>query len=378
MMYQILTLNKISSKGTDLLDPSKYAFSDSVASPDAILVRSANMLESEFDGNLLSIARAGAGVNNVPVDRCTEKGIVVFNTPGANANAVKELVVGALFMASRKIAAAIDWCKTLKGEGDNVGKLVEKGKSSFAGPEIAGKTLGVVGVGAIGFKVAMAAKALGMSIVAFDKFITPDRAEALKDEKIVDTIDELFAESDYITLHVPSLPDTKGMINADSLAKCKNGVRILNFARGDLVISADLAAALAEGKCAAYITDFPSDDLIGLDGVTALPHLGASTPESEENCAVMAVKQTVDFIENGNIVNSVNFPAVSMERSGAKRVCVTAVKDVSESVEAILKDDLCSAHGTKKGFYMIADSNCEIDTDAIKAIDGVTGVRVIG
>ncbi len=377
-MYYILTLNKISSKGTSLLDNEKYTCSDSCADPDAVLVRSASMLDSEFGPGLLSIARAGAGVNNIPVDRCTEQGIVVFNTPGANANAVKELVIASLFMASRKIAAAIDWCKTLKGEGENVGKHVEKGKSSFAGPEIAGKTLGVVGVGAIGFKVAIAAKALGMKIVAFDKFITPERAAALSEDRIVDSLDELLAESDYITLHVPSLPDTKGMINAESLAKCKDGVRILNFARGDLVKSADLSAALAEGKCAAYITDFPSDDLIGLDGVTALPHLGASTPESEENCAVMAVKQTVDFIENGNIVNSVNFPALSMARSGKTRICVTAVADVADRVKALLQDSLCSASGMKKGFYMIVDTDCGFDAEKIKAIDGVTGVRVIG
>lgn len=377
-MYEILTLNKISSKGTSLLDPAKYIYSDSVDSPDAILVRSASMLDCEFEEKLLSIARAGAGVNNVPVDRCTEKGIVVFNTPGANANAVKELVIGALFMASRKIAAAIDWCKTLKGEGENVAKLIEKGKSSFAGPEIAGKTLGVIGVGAIGFKVALAAKALGMNIVAFDKYITPERANALENDEIADTLDELLGKSDYITLHVPSLPDTKGMINADSLSKCRDGVRILNFARGDLVISSDLADAINSGKCASYITDFPSDDLIGLDGVTALPHLGASTPESEENCAVMAVNQTVDYVENGNIVNSVNFPAVSMPKSGKYRLCVTASTDVSSSVKAILKDEVSSASGMKKCFYMIVDTNDAIDADAVRRIDGVTRVRVLG
>ena len=377
-MYQILTLNKISAKGTDLLDKTKYAFADDISSPDAILVRSASMLDMEFDGRLLSIARAGAGVNNVPVDRCTQQGIVVFNTPGANANAVKELVIAALFMASRKVAAAIDWCKTLKGEGDNVGKLVEKGKSSFAGPEIAGKTLGVIGVGAIGSKVAIAARALGMELVCYDKFITPERAATLGADAIVDSLDALYAKSDYITLHLPSLPETKGMINAESLAACKDGVRILNFARGDLVNSAALAAALASGKAAAYVTDFPTDDLIGLDGVTALPHLGASTPESEENCAVMAVNQTVDYIENGNIVNSVNFPAVSLTKSGKYRVCVTALADVSAQVKAALPDALSSAGGMKKGFYMIADTDSAVDADALKAIDGVTSVRVIG
>lgn len=376
-MYNILTLNKISPKGTSLLDPAKYTCSDSTAAPDAVLVRSASMLETEFNSELKSIARAGAGVNNIPVDRCTEKGIVVFNTPGANANAVKELVVCALLMASRKVDESLVWCRTLKGEGDNVGKLVEKGKSAFAGPEIAGKTLGVVGVGAIGFKVAKAAMALGMDVVCFDTFLSPERAAELSGcAKIVSSLDELYAESDYITLHVPSLPTTKGMINTETIAKCKDGVRILNFARGDLVNSTDLLAALESGKCAAYVTDFPSDDMIGAKGVTALPHLGASTPESEENCAVMAVNQTVDFLENGNIVNSVNYPAVSLARKAKYRVCVTATADVCDAVCAALPvvDKAC---GMKKGFYLIADTDSEPDAAAIAAIDGVTGVRII-
>lgn len=376
-MYNILTLNKISSKGTDLFDKEKYAFSETAENPDAVLVRSASMHETVMPEALKSIARAGAGVNNIPVDLCTEKGIVVFNTPGANANAVKELVICALLMSSRKVAKAIDWCKTLKGEGENVSKLVEKGKSAFAGPEIFGKTLGVIGVGAIGFKVAAAAQALGMKVVCFDKFLTPERAAALGDDAVVaDSVDAVLAESDYITLHVPSLPDTKGMINAENLAKCKDGVRILNFARGDLVNSAELASALESGKCAAYITDFPSDELIGVEGVTALPHLGASTPESEENCAVMAVNQTIDFLENGNIVNSVNFPKVTMDKQGSVRVCVTAVKDVKDAVADAVSAKAVAC-GMKKGFYMIADTDSDVDVNAVKAIDGVTSVRVI-
>lgn len=376
-MYNLLTLNKISSKGTDLLDAAKYSFSDSVKNPDAVLVRSASMLDAEFGENLKSIARAGAGVNNIPVDRCSEKGIVVFNTPGANANAVKELVICSLFMASRKIAKSLDWCKTLKGEGENVGKLVEKGKSAFAGPEISGKTLGIVGVGAIGFLVAEAAMALGMKVVCYDTFLTAERAEALKGKaEIVDSLDALFAASDYITLHVPSLPTTKGMISATNIAKCKDGVRILNFARGDLVNSADLIQAVESGKVAAYVTDFPTDDMLGVDGITAMPHLGASTPESEENCAVMAVNQTVDFLENGNIVNSVNFPAVSMEKKGKKRVCITSSTDVTAAVAKLLPQAAVSA-GSKKVFYLIADTDAAPDMAALSAIDGVISVRVV-
>lgn len=375
-MQQILTLNKISAKGTDLLDRSKYAVSDSVADPDAILVRSASMHEMEFGSALKCIARAGAGVNNIPLDRCTEKGIVVFNTPGANANAVKELVVCALLMASRKIAAAIAWCNGLKGEGDQVGKLVEKGKSNFAGPEIFGKTLGIVGVGAIGFKVAQAAIALGMKVICYDTYLSPDRRAALgENASIASSLDVLLAESDYITLHVPAVPDTIGMICSENLAKCKDGVRILNFARGDLVKSADVIAALQSGKCAAYITDFASDDLLGVPGVTALPHLGASTPESEENCAVMAVNQTVDYLENGNIVNSVNFPAVSLPRKGKTRICICAMNDVSAAVNAAV-DAIQSASGSKKGFYMIVDTDSAVSVDELKAIDGVTCIRV--
>lgn len=374
---QILTLNKISSKGTDLLDKEKYTCSDAVENPDAVLVRSASMHEMDFPASLKSIARAGAGVNNIPLDKCTQEGIVVFNTPGANANAVKELVVCGLLMVSRRIPAAIDWCKTLKGEGENVGKLVEKGKSNFAGPEIAGKTLGVVGVGAIGNKVAQAAVALGMKLVCYDTFMTPEHAAALGESvQVVDHMDALYAASDYITLHVPATPETKGMINAENLAKCKDGVRILNFARGDLVNNADLLAAIKSGKCAAYITDFAADELLGVDGVVALPHLGASTPESEENCAVMAVNQTVDFLENGNIVNSVNFPAVSLLRKSKTRLCITATKDVSAEVEAAVPV-AASASGMKKGFYMIADTDAAVEESAILAIDGVTRVRVL-
>lgn len=317
-MYDILTLNKISQIGLKELD-DKYAVTDCCDCPDGIIVRSAAMHDFAFSDKTVAVARAGAGVNNIPVEECTKKGIVVFNTPGANANAVKELVIAGLMLSSRKVAAAYDWCKTLKGEGDNVGKLVEKGKSQFAGPEILGKTLGVVGLGAIGRLVAVAANGLGMKIVGYDPFFNDAlKSELPADTEYVDSLDAIYEKSDYITLHLPCTPDTKGMINTSSIAKMKDGARILNFARGELVKGADMAEAINSGKVAAYVTDFPSDEVIGLDGVTALPHLGASTPESEENCAYMAAVEIREFLEKGNIKNSVNFPNVELDVQGER------------------------------------------------------------
>ena len=321
-MYDILTLNKISQIGLKELD-EKYAISDSCENPDGIIVRSAAMHDFDFSDKTVAVARAGAGVNNIPVEDCTKKGIVVFNTPGANANAVKELVIAGLMLSSRRVAAAYDWCKTLKGEGENVGKLVEKGKSQFAGPEILGKTLGVVGLGAIGRLVAVAANSLGMKIVGYDPFFN----EALKDQlpadtEYVDSLDAVYEKADYITLHLPCTKDTKGMINAETIAKMKDGVRVLNFERGELVNGADLVAAMEGGKVAAYVTDFPSDEVIGVDGVTALPHLGASTPESEENCAYMAAVEIREFLEKGNIKNSVNFPNVELDAQGERAAII--------------------------------------------------------
>ena len=320
-MYDILTLNKISQIGLKELD-EKYTITDCCDCPDGIIVRSAAMHDFAFSEKTVAVARAGAGVNNIPVEECTKKGIVVFNTPGANANAVKELVVAGLMLSSRRVVAAYDWCKTLKGEGENVGKLVEKGKSQFAGPEILGKTLGVVGLGAIGRLVAVAANNLGMKIVGYDPYFN----DALKDQlpadtEYVDSLDAVYEKADYITLHLPCTKETKGMINADTIAKMKDCVRILNFARGELVNGADLVAAMESGKVAAYVTDFPGDEVIGVDGVTALPHLGASTPESEENCAYMAAVEIREFLEKGNIKNSVNFPNVELDAQG-ERVAV--------------------------------------------------------
>lgn len=322
-MYKILCLNQISPSGTGRLGEG-YTVSQEVRDPDGILVRSASLHQREMGRELLAIARAGAGVNNIPVDQCTERGVVVFNTPGANANAVKELVLCALFLTSRKLSPAMDWVKTLKGRGDQVGKLVEQGKSAFAGPEIQGKTLGVAGLGAIGILVANAAAGLGMKVLGYDPFLSVDSAWRLSSAVgRAATLEELYAASDYLTLHLPLTAETQGMIGAEALSKMKDGVRILNFARGGLVDSHALLEALSSGKAAAYATDFPEDCLIGAEQVIAIPHLGASTPESEENCAVMAVEELKEYLEQGSIYNSVNMPSISMPREpGTTRICL--------------------------------------------------------
>ena len=321
-MFNILTLNKIAAIGTDRLG-ANYTITDACDTPDAVLVRSASMHDMAMPESLLAIARAGAGTNNIPVDKCAEEGIVVFNTPGANANAVKELVIAGLFLASRDVIGGIEWAKTLKGNGAEVGKMVEKGKSQFVGPEIMGKKLGVIGLGAIGILVANAAKSLGMEVYGFDPYISVDAAWKLKNSIYhANSVEEIYKECDYITIHVPLNASTKETINAETIAMMKDGVRILNYSRDGLVNSADMLAALKSGKVAKYVTDFATDDLLCEEGVVAMPHLGASTPESEDNCAVMAADQIKDYLENGNIKNSVNFPAVSMARSGDTRICV--------------------------------------------------------
>ncbi len=321
-MFNILTLNKIAAIGTDRLG-ANYTITDACDAPDAVLVRSASMHDTVMPESLLAIARAGAGTNNIPVEKCAEDGIVVFNTPGANANAVKELVIAGLFLASRDVIGGIEWAKTLKGNGAEVGKMVEKGKSQFVGPEIMGKKLGVIGLGAIGILVANAAKSLGMEVYGFDPYISVDAAWKLKNSIYhANSVEEIYKECDYITIHVPLNAATKETINAESIAMMKDGVRILNYSRDGLVNSADMLAALKSGKVAKYVTDFATDDLLCEEGVVAMPHLGASTPESEDNCAVMAADQVKDYLENGNIKNSVNFPAVSMARSGDTRICV--------------------------------------------------------
>lgn len=369
-MYQILTLNKISKIGLDKLDAAKYNCADDIAAPDAVLVRSASMHEMELDAKTVAIARAGAGVNNIPVADCSEKGVVVFNTPGANANAVKELVLCALFLSSRKIGAAMDWCKTLKGEGDAVGKLVEKGKGSFAGPEILGKTLGVIGLGAIGALVAEGAKALGMNVIGYDPFVA--EKEGIE---VVDDVAEIYAKSDYISLHSPLNDSTRGMINAETLATMKDGVRILNFARGELVDSDAILAALESGKAGAYVTDFPTDAQLCAPGVTAIPHLGASTPESEENCAAMAAVELADYLEKGIIKNSVNLPNAPLPESFESRTCIIHKEDdgVAAKAAALAAEQGAAVKNlftaAKKGMgYTVIDTDKPVDVSALGAI----------
>ena len=314
-MNNIRLMNKIAAIGTDRFDRSVYNVSEDAQSPDAIMVRSAALHDLEFNPELLCIARCGAGVNNIPVDRCSDDGIVVFNTPGANANAVKELVICALMLASRDIIGGVEWAKTLAGDPD-AAKTVEKGKSKFAGVELAGKTLGIIGLGAIGGLVANLATHFGMSVVGYDPYITVDAAWKLnKTVEHAASIDTIYAKADYITIHVPSLESTRGTICADSIAKMKDGVRIINLARADLAVAADVKAALESGKVASYVTDFPTPETIGVPGIVNIPHLGASTEEAEDNCAVMAADQLKDYLEHGNIVNSVNYPTVSIPYS---------------------------------------------------------------
>jgi len=344
------------------------------------------MHDMEMPKSLLAIARAGAGTNNIPVADCADKGIVVFNTPGANANAVKELVILGLLLSSRKVTKAIDWCKTIKDEGDNVGKTVEKGKSAFAGPEIKGKTLGVIGLGAIGRLVADVAVDLGMKVVGYDPFLPAD-AQLKAGITVNNNLDEIFPVVDYLTVHVPLTDDTKEMINRESIDKMKNTVRIMNFARGALANSDDVIEALEDGRMAAYVTDFPDAKLIGVDGVIAIPHLGASTPESEENCAVMGASELIDYLENGNIKNSVNMPTVVMAKSGSVRVTVIHKNQpnmIAFITDTISKDGVNIASFEDKNRGAIAYSIIDCDTDVstsvvsdIEKIDGVIKVRVI-
>lgn len=335
-MYNIKTLNKISKIGTDRFNDN-YKWGDDIENPDAVILRSYNMHDMEIPDSVKAIARAGAGVNNIPIDKCSEKGIVVFNTPGANANAVKELVIAGILLSSRKIVEGINWAGTLTEEGDSIGKVVEKGKSQFVGPEIKGKKLGVIGLGAIGVLVCNSAYALGMDVIGYDPYISVDAAWSLsRAVHKASSLKEIFEQCDYITIHVPLNDDTKNTINAETIAEMKDGVRILNFARGGLVNSEDILAAIESSKVAKYVTDFPDKDMINKENVIAIPHLGASTPESEDNCAVMAADELIDFLENGNIVNSVNMPKCVMERSTDVRICIVH-KNIPNMISQISK-----------------------------------------
>lgn len=384
-MYKIQTLNKISAKGLGLLPHDRYEYASEIVHPDAIIVRSQNMLDMDLPASLMAIARAGAGVNNIPVDKCTGRGIVVFNTPGANANAVKEMTLLGLLLASRKVYQGISWAKSLAGQGDQVSKLIEKGKSNFDGPEIKGKTLGVIGLGAIGVMVANDADALGMEVSGYDPYISVDSAWGLSRavRKAV-SIDSLIADSDYITLHVPLNKDTRGKINKEKFAIMKKGVRLINFARGELINTVDLREALRQGIVAAYVTDFPTEDLLAFDSVIPIPHLGASTPESEENCAAMAVSQLREYLETGNIKNSVNFPECNLSPSGAMRILIANrnVPNMIGQITPILAHaniNIADMLNRSKGDYAynIIDIDGQLKEDVIKQLKDVAGVIMV-
>ena len=382
-MYNIKLLNKISPVGVGQFD-DQYLVGEDVEKEDGVLVRSASMHEYELNDNLKAIARAGAGVNNIPLEKCSKEGIVVFNTPGANANAVKELVLCGLFLSSRKVVEWIDWVKTLKGNED-AAKLVEKGKSQFVGPEIEGRKLGIIGLGAIGVHVANAAIKLGMEVYGFDPYISVNAAWGMsKWVKNAQNVETIFSECDYITLHAPSTKETKGIINQESIAMMKDGVRILNFARGDLVNAQDVLTAIDSGKVAKYITDFATPDIIDHENVIVMPHLGASTPESEDNCARMAVKEIKDYLESGNIVNSVNFPTINEPRTTKYRICLihknvpnmlaqfaTLLANQEINIENMVnkaKDDYA---------YTIIDTNDVVGTKEFESLENVIKVRVV-
>jgi D-3-phosphoglycerate dehydrogenase len=387
-MFNVKTLNKISPVGLNVLDKAKYTVSDECENPDAILVRSTKMHDYTFNPELLCIARAGAGTNNIPVDRCAEEGIVVFNSPGANAEAVKELALCALFLASRDIVGGIKWVSSIAAPENDVAAMVEKGKSKYVGPEILGKKLGIIGLGAIGAKLANDASALGMTVYGYDPFLSVDAAWHLSSGIIHATdVDTIYKECDYISIHVPYTPQTKHTINAETIAKMKDGVRILNLARAELVDDDALLEGLASGKVARYVTDFPNNKTAGVDGIVAIPHLGASTPESEDNCAFIAAKEIVDYVENGNIVNSVNMPAATLPRSGKVRLCVIH-KNIPEMIAKITSAVSASGlnienmlNASRKDYaYTIIDlnDNCDKLIPAVQAVEGVIRARTIG
>ena len=387
-MYKIQTLNKISTFSLELFPRDNYEIASEIVNPDAIVVRSFNMNEMEIPKSVRTVARAGAGVNNIPVDKCTDNGIVVFNTPGANANGVKELALAGLFMSSRRLVPGILWAKSLIGKADEVPKLVEKGKSDFVGPEIKGKTIGIIGLGAIGVMVANDCVALGMKVIGYDPFISVEAAWKLSSNvKRANGLESLLAESDYISLHVPLSDKTKGIINKERFAIMKKGVRILNFSRGGLVNNNDLIEALDSGTVSVYVTDFPDENLLKQEKVIAFPHLGASTPEAEDNCAIMAVNQTKDYLECGNIKNSVNFPDCNLDFRSQTRV-VIANKNIPNMIsqitsllaaEKINVSDMLNKHKGEVA-YNIIDADGEVGEEIlskIRAIDGVVMARII-
>lgn len=385
-MYKIQSLNKISTAGIELFPRDCYEIASEILNPDAILVRSANMLDMELPASVKAVARAGAGVNNISVAKCSEKGVVVFNTPGANANGVKELVLAGMLLSSRKIIPGIAWAKGLAGKGDEVPKLIEKGKSDFTGPELKGKRLGVVGLGAIGVMVANDAVELGMQVSGYDPYISVEAAWGLsRNVKRARGLESLVAESDYITLHVPLNDKTKGLFNRERFAIMKKGARLLNFARGGLVNNDDLKDALKEEILSYYVTDFPDEELLALDNVIPFPHLGASTPEAEENCAIMAVNQIKEFLEHGNIKNSVNFPDCELDSIGTPKRIIIANKNIPNmvgqitSILAAEKINIADMINRHKGDYAynIIDIDGDIPPAIINKLKDVGGVIMV-
>ncbi|MBP1737049.1 MAG: 3-phosphoglycerate dehydrogenase [Oscillospiraceae bacterium] len=387
-MFRVKTLNKISQVGLVELDQAKFEVGDAVTNEDGILVRSAAMHDYVFPDTLRAIARAGAGTNNIPIDRCSEAGIVVFNTPGANANAVKELAVCAMLVSSRNILGGSAWVREQANSGADVAAVVEKGKAAFVGPEIMGKTLGVIGLGAIGVQVANIATKLGMTVYGYDPFLSVDAALSMS--RAVNralNIDTIYKNCDYITLHVPLNKDTRNTICEASLEQMRDGVRIINLARGELVDDDAIIKALDSGKVSCYVTDFPNNKITMAKNVVAIPHLGASSPESEDNCAVMAARQISDYLENGNIVNSVNLPSVSMEWSGSTRLCIIHrnIPAMLANITTLLSKDNVNVENmmnkSKGDFaYTVVDVNAEIDggtIDSIKSIPGILRVRLL-
>jgi D-3-phosphoglycerate dehydrogenase / 2-oxoglutarate reductase len=387
-MFKIQKYNNVSQEKLDVMPKELYEIGESFDNPDGIILRSFNLVNAELPQNLKAIARAGAGVNNIPIDRCSEKGIVVFNTPGANANGVKELVLTSLFLASRKIYKGISWAKSLKGEGAAVPKMIEKGKSNFEGPEIKGKKLGIIGLGAIGAMVANDAIALGMEVIGYDPFISVDQAWNLSRKVEKETnLDNLLAVADYVTIHVPLNSGTEGMLNKEKFAIMKKGIKILNMARGGLVVNKDLLEAIEDGTVSCYVTDFPDDELLDNENIITIPHLGASTPESEENCATMAVEELKEFLERGTIKNSVNFPNCELSHSGNPRILVANlnVPNMVGQITTILAanniniSDMLNRHKGNIG-YNIIDVEGDVTEEVlekIKSIDGVKMVRFI-
>jgi D-3-phosphoglycerate dehydrogenase len=385
-MFKIQTLNKISLKGLDHFPRDNYEVASEILNPDAIVVRSFKMHDMELSDNLKAIARAGAGTNNIPIDKCSDKGIIVFNTPGANANAVKEIVIASLFLASRDITGGVSWSQSIKNEGENVPALVEKNKSNFAGCEIKGKTLGVVGLGAIGAMVANSALDLGMNVIGYDPYLSVEAAWELSSKvKKATGLETLLSQVDYLTIHVPLLESTKGLINSEKFAMMKDGIKIINFSRGGLVDNDDMIKALADGKVSTYVTDFPEAKLLGVKGIVPIPHLGASTAESEENCAVMAVEQVKDFLENGNIKNSVNFPNAILPRTPNQNRIIIANKNVpnmiSEITSLLAENNINIQDMLNKSkndlAYNIIDVDGNVSDEVVQKLQGINGVITV-